>query len=76
MVVLAYSESVARTRAKRSKNGPRPFSPPLLQTSAPPEMLQVFRRDAGVLGDARKHTGADFFAVVKREDNIRPPLAG
>lgn len=38
--------------------------------------LQIFWGDTGVLGYARKHSGADFFAVVEREDNIRPPLAG
>jgi hypothetical protein len=38
--------------------------------------LQIFWSDTGVLGDARNHSGADFFTVVKREDDIRPPLAG
>jgi hypothetical protein len=38
--------------------------------------LQIFWSDTGVLGDARKHAGADFFTVVKRKDDIRAPLAG
>lgn len=41
-----------------------------------PARLQVFGSDAGVLGDARKHSRADFFGVVKREDYVGPALAG
>ena len=34
--------------------------------------LQVVRGESGVLGDAGQHAGAVFFAVVKREDKVRP----
>ena len=30
----------------------------------------------GLLGDARQHAGADFVAVVEREDDVGPPLTG
>jgi hypothetical protein len=31
--------------------------------------------NARVFRDMSQHSGADFFAVVKCKDNIRPPLA-
>ena len=37
--------------------------------------LQIVRAETGVLSDARKHLGADFFAVVKRENKVRPSIA-
>lgn len=36
--------------------------------------LKLFRRESGVLGDAREHSGADLFAVMEREDEIGPAL--
>jgi hypothetical protein len=39
------------------------------------ECLQIGRSKAGVLGDAREHLGTDLFAIVKREDKIRPTIA-
>ena len=40
-----------------------------------PENLQIFGGKAGVLGDTGKHSGANFFAVVKREDVVGPSVA-
>ena len=40
------------------------------------EGLQVVRGEAGVLGDAGEHAGADFFTVVEREDKVRPVGVG
>jgi hypothetical protein len=37
--------------------------------------LQIVGAKARVLCDARKHLGADFFAIVKRENKVRPALA-
>ena len=39
------------------------------------DCLQIGRRKPGVLGDAREHLGTDLFAIVKREDKIRPAIA-
>ena len=36
------------------------------------DRLQAVRGETGVFGDAGKHAGADLFAVVKREDEVRP----
>ena len=40
------------------------------------EGLQVVRGEAGMLCDAGQHAGADFFSVVKREDEVRPVGVG
>src|SRR5207245_1858393 len=37
--------------------------------------LQIGRREAGVLGDACKHFGTNFFAVVECENEIGPAAA-
>jgi len=37
-----------------------------------PEGLQVLRLKTGVLGDSRKHTGSDFFAIVECKHKIAP----
>lgn len=37
--------------------------------------LQIERLQASMLGDARKHFGADFFTIVKGENKIRPAFA-
>ena len=39
-------------------------------------LLEVFWREPRVLGDSRQHPWTDLFAVVKREDEIGPALAG
>jgi hypothetical protein len=36
---------------------------------------QILGTQAGALGDAGEHLGADFIAVVKREDEVRPTRA-
>ena len=38
-------------------------------------LSQVFRAQAGMAGDAGEHPGTDFFAVVKRIDDVRPAFA-
>jgi hypothetical protein len=38
--------------------------------------LEILRRQPGVLGDASEHSGSDFLAIVKREDEVQPALAG
>jgi len=38
--------------------------------------LQILRPKTSVFGDARKHLGADFLAVMEGKHKIRPTLAG
>ena len=38
--------------------------------------LEIFGTEAGALRDSREHAGANFFAVVKGEDNIWPTFSG
>lgn len=38
-------------------------------------VLKVLRSDASVLCDTRKHSGSNFLAVVKSEDNVGPSFA-
>lgn len=40
--------------------------------SPPRGPLQVFRRKASVLGDAREHAPAEFFAIMESKDDIGP----
>jgi len=40
------------------------------------DSLQIAWGKAGMLGDASKHLGTDFVAVVECEDKIWPPVAG
>jgi hypothetical protein len=35
-------------------------------------MLEIVRREAGVLGDTRQHTRSDLFIIVKAEDVVGP----
>jgi hypothetical protein len=37
--------------------------------------LQIFWLEPSVLGDARQHFGANLFAIMKREDKVRPTCA-
>ncbi len=37
--------------------------------------LEIFGTESGALSEAREHAGANFFAIVKSEDNIWPILS-
>lgn len=37
-------------------------------------ILEIFRLEAGMLGNAGKHDGADLLPIVEGENQIRPSL--